>query len=330
MNRLVIDGCAFAETEFTGISDEVKNSPLDAFFLTTPGEEIGFTHSLYEMGKIYNLTDDENSKLVVARTPDDILKAKENGKKAIIFAFQDPDSIGNDLGKLRVLYEAGIRVIQMTYNKQNYIGTGCIENHDGGLTDFGKELLKKMNQLGIVADISHTGHMTGIDVLKMSEKPVVFSHAGVDAITPNPRNKTDEELKLLKANGGVIGLSSWGPLCWKAEKGKRPTMSDYVDHIEYVVDLIGIDHVAFGGDSTLDNNEDKKGLAQQNSSYPAVVKAYNETIGIDPKTRHAEGIIGSWQIENVVAELKKRGYSEEDIGKFTGGNFLRVLRENQR
>lgn len=324
---LVIDGCAFAEGEFTGVTEEVHQSELDAFFLTTPGEADCFTQCVNEIGKVYNLTDKKDKKIVIAKTAEDIYRAKKEGKKAIILAFQDPKSIGDSLDRLRVFYELGIRVIQMTYNHTNYIGTGCIESVDGGLTDFGKNVLKKMNELGIIADISHCGKKTGIDVLKYSEKPIVISHAGVNFLTENPRNKTDEELKLLKENGGVIGLSSWGPLCWKKETKRRPTLGEFVDHIDYVVNLIGIDHVGFGGDSTLDDSKDEKGLAEQSTTYPAVVKEYNECIGIDPNTRHAEGVKGSWQIKNVINELDKRGYSKEDINKFTGGNFMRVIKE---
>lgn len=325
---LVIDGCAFTEGKFIGVTQNVLDSKLDAFFLTTPGEGDGYGECTSNIGEIYNLADDVCKMLVIARTTDDIIDAKKQGKVAVILAFQNPHSIENSLNKLRVFYELGVRVIQMTYNKANYIGTGCTETTDGGLTDFGKSMLKEMNRLGMVADVSHCGHKTTSDVLKLSEKPVVISHAGVLAITNSPRNKTDEELLLLKENGGVIGLSPWGPLCWKKELKRRPSIEDYVDHIDYVVNLIGIDHVGFGGDSTLDDTKDEKGIAEQSALYAPVVEDYNKYVGVNPDVRHAEKISGSWEIDNVIEEMKKRGYSYEDIGKFTGGNFMRVLKAN--
>lgn len=323
-NMLVIDGCAFTEGGFNGITEEVLNSKLDAFFLTTPGE--GFSEVVDNIGAIYNLTDKPEKRLTIVKTAGDIIKAKEQGKVSIILAFQNPHCIENSLAKLRVFYELGVRVIQMTYNKTNYIGTGCTETIDAGLTDFGKAMLKEMNRLGIVADISHCGHKTGMDVLKLSEKPIVISHAGILAITDSPRNKSDEELLLLKENNGVIGISPWGPLCWKKESKKRPTVADYVDHIDYVVNLIGIDHVAFGGDSTLDDNKDEHGIVEQSTLYPAVVADYNKYVGVDPEVRHVIGVKGSWQIDTVIEEMSKRGYSKEDIMKFTGDNFMRVLK----
>ena len=260
----------------------------------------------------------------------DLKRAKEEGKKAIILTFQNPGPIEDSLDKLRVLYELGLRVMQMTYNTSNYIGTGSVESVDRGLTDFGKRVLKRMNELGIVADISHCGHKTGMDVLKASEKPIVISHAGALALTESPRNKGDEELMLLKENGGVIGLSSWGPLCWKKADKRQPTLGDFVDHIDHVVKLIGIDHVGYGGDSTLDDTNDEKGIVEQATLYAPVVADYNKYVGTNPKTRHAVDIEGSWEIANVFAEMARRGYSHEDIGKFAGGNFLRVLEENWR
>lgn len=324
----VIDGCAFTEGEFIGVSETVHDSKLSAFFLTLPGSSEGFKECTEKIGEIFNLADKESKRLLVARNVDDVVRAKKEGKKAIIFTFQDPHPIENSLNKLRVLYELGLRVVQMTYNKANYIGAGCLESNDCGLTDFGKDLLEKMNEWGIVADISHCGHKTGMDVLKLSKKPIVISHAGVLSLTDNPRNKTDEELKLLKDNNGVIGLSPWGPLCWKKETKKRPTVGDFVDHIDYVVDLIGIDHVGFGGDSTLDETKDEKGIVEQSTLYSAVVEDYNKYVGVDPNVRHAIGVNGSWEIDSVITEMKTRGYTDEDIYKFAGGNFIRVFKEN--
>lgn len=105
-------------------------------------------------------------------------------------------------------------------------------------------------------------------------------------------------------------------------------MGDYVDHVDYVVNLIGIDHVSFGADNTLDGNKDDKGTADQAVLYPAVVGAYNSCVGTRSDERHAKGFEGCWQLENVIAEMQRRGYSDGDIAKLTGGNLLRVLKAN--
>lgn len=323
-NSLVVDGCVFAEGDFKGCTPKVANSGLDAFFLTIPHSDEGFAPAANAIGNIYSLTD-KDKKFVVARTKKDIEDAAKAGKIAIILAFQDPFPIENSLDKLRVFYELGVRVVQLTYNKANYIGTGGLETIDKGLMDFGSRIIKEMNHLGMIIDLSHCSRLTALAAIEESEDPVVFSHACVRNLTESPRNRTDEELKLLAQKGGVIGLSPWGPLCWKKEKGVQPSLDDYIDHVDYVVDLIGIDHIAFGGDSTIDDSDDSSGIVEQATLYPAVVEEYNKKVGVHPSVRHAIGFNGAGEIENVVEAMLKRGYKEEDISKFLGGNFLRVI-----
>ena len=326
LNQIVVDGCAFSEGEFKGISQKVIESPLDAFFFTVPGQMEGFYDCVVEIGKLYNLLDNKDKKIRIARTLENLIDAKNTGEKSLIITFQDPHAIENSFDKLRALYELGLRVAQLTYNKSNYIGTGCTETIDRGLTDFGRKTVTKMNELGIIIDLSHCSRQTAIDALKISEKPVVFSHACIKSLTQNPRNRSDEELMLLKKNDGVIGLSSWGPLCWNFSKKTRPKLDEYIDHIDYVVDKIGIDHVGFGCDNTLDDSKDLSGTIEQSLLYPEVVVDYNKFVGNDPDVRHAVDFDGVWEINNVVDRLKERGYTNKDINQFLGGNFLRVIK----
>ena len=149
----VIDGCAFAEEDFTGVTQKVKDSPLTAFFLTTPGEDQGMLALAHNIGGIYNMADDPASGLMVVRTIAELEQAKAQGKIGVILGFQNPHCIENSLEKLRALYELGIRVVQMTYNKANYIGSGCLETKDSGLTDFGRQALKAMKEDPLMEEI---------------------------------------------------------------------------------------------------------------------------------------------------------------------------------
>ena len=326
-NRIVIDGCTHYGGEFRGLSQKVIESPLDAFFFTVPGQMEGFYDCVVEIGKLYNLFDKKDKKIKIVRTVEDLAEAKKAGEKALIITFQDPHPIENSFDKLRVLYELGLRVVQLTYNKSNYIGTGCTETIDRGLTDFGKEAVKKMNEMGIIIDLSHCSKQTALDVLKISESPIIFSHANINNLTKNPRNRTDEELILLKKNGGVIGLTSWGPLCWNTTKKTRATLDEFIEHIAYVVNMIGIDHVGFGSDNILDERKDLSDIRKQSLLYPGVVAEHDKYIGTKPEVRHAVGIDGIWDIDNVINKLMKKGYTSEDIDKFLGGNFLRIIKK---
>src|SRR5699024_10088204 len=116
-------------------------------------------------------------------------------------------------------------------------------------SDFGRELIYGMNRLGMVIDVSHSSRLTSLNAIEESTDPVVFSHANVKNISDNPRNKTDEEIKMLAEKGGVMGLTPWSPICWKGQVNEQPTLDDYLDHVEYVINLVGIDHVGYGSDT---------------------------------------------------------------------------------
>ncbi|WP_047983525.1 dipeptidase [Ornithinibacillus californiensis] len=319
-----INGCVFCEGEFNGLSNENLESSVDAFFLTLPNSEKGFTETVKSIGQIYKYIETPGSKLSIARTYQDLQKASKQDKKSLILTFQEPYPIGNSLGNLHVFYQLGVRVVQLTYNKANFIGSGCTEYVDRGLTDFGKTLIKEMNRIGMLIDLSHCGHLTTLEAIQASEQPVICSHANVQQLCSNPRNKTDEVVKMIAEKGGVIGLTPWGPLCWNDKTGLQPSLDDYLDHVEYVINLVGIEHVGFGSDDTLDGATDEEGTIAQAYLYPTVVANYNERVGTDPKLRHAKG---SKDINNVINGLRNRGYSSNDIAQFLGGNFSRVIQQ---
>jgi membrane dipeptidase len=210
-DTFIIDGCVFSEGDFKGYAQDVLTAGLGGFFLTVPFSNTGFRDAARGIARVYQVSDDTHLNLKIAKTYDDLLQCQKQNQLAIILTFQDPNPLENSLELLRVFYELGVRVIQLTYNKANYIGTGCTESVDRGLTDFGKEAVKEMNRLGILVDLSHCSYQTAMDTLHLSSVPVVFSHANVKSISNSPRNRTDEELKLLKEKKGVIGVSPWGP-----------------------------------------------------------------------------------------------------------------------
>lgn len=326
-DSVVIDGCSFAGGDFPGYTKRMATASLNGVLLTIPYSHDGFRAATASIGRIHQRVDEQSEKLALARTPGDIVDAQENERTAVILAFQDPAPIENSLDLLRVFYELGVRVIQLTYNKANYIGTGCAESEDRGLTDFGRRVVREMNRLGVVIDCSHCSPKTTLEAIEESEHPVIFSHANVRAISDNPRNHSDEELERLAKKGGVCGLTPWGPICWKQGNNEQPSLEDYLDHVDHVVHLVGDDHVGFGTDNTLDGAADEEGTKAQGRLYPEVVGEYNRRIGTKPKVRYARGFAGHHELGNVVNALALRDYSEERIEKFLGTNFLRVFGE---
>lgn len=231
----------------------------------------------------------------------------------------------NQLTLLRAFYELGLRVVQLTYNKANYLGTGCCESEDHGLTDFGRDVVRAMNELGMLVDLSHCSRRTALEAIELSEHPVVFSHACTRGLADNPRNRTDEEIRALAASGGVMGVTPWGPICWKRERDEPPSLDDYLDHVERVVAVAGEEHVGFGTDQTVDGSRDEEGIGTQSALYPQVVGEYDRRVGAKPSVRYTRGFRDIRELPHVAEALSKRGFTDVAIGKFLGGNFRRVL-----
>lgn len=325
---LIIDGCAFSEEgPFRGCCAEVLASGVSGVVLTLAHCAEGFDATVRGVGALYRFADDPTHRVRIARSMDDVEAAQAAGEVALILAFQDPHPIGNSLDCLRVFYELGVRIVQLTYNKANDLGTGCTESRDRGLTDFGRRVVQEMNRLGMVVDLSHCSVQTALDALEESRSPVIFSHTGARALSDCPRNHTDEVFRRCARQGGVIGISPWGPLIWRRIQDEQPSLEDYLDHVAHVVSLVGIDAVGFGGDMTLDDCRDEAGTAVQTQLYPEVVAEYDRRVGTRYEVRHVRGFKGVREIGHVMEGLRNRGYAEKDLRKFLGENFRRVFRQ---
>ena len=259
----------------------------------------------------------------IAVTTEDIRRAKADKKSAIILAFQHDGFIEDQLELFRVFYTLGLRVFQMTYNHRGPLGDGCLEPANGGLSLFGREAVKELNRLGILIDLSHTGDRTVMETIELSSKPVVFSHANPRSRSNTERGKTDEAIRALAARGGVIGITFWCPIT-AVKYEVQPGVDDVIDHIEYAVDLVGIDHVGFGSDWNLKNTRDRAERMRQAEifldKYPPM-RRYGK-VGRDPI-----GLEYNPEAPNLTRGLVGRGYKDDDIKKILGGNFIRVMRE---
>ena len=244
-----------------------------------------------------------NDEVVKVSNSDEIEAAKQQGKVGILPTVEHL-AIGNELQHVDVLYNAGIRLAGMTYRRKSYIGDGHLERNDGGLSLFGIEVIQRMNELGMVVDLSHASFRTAMDAIEFSEAPVAFSHDGSYTLGLKQgggeyaagRLRRDEELLACAKKGGIIGvtvqpsvISSWG---------SELSLDLLLDHYDYMVKLLGIDHVAIGTDSSID------------------VRTSGFVRGVDPP---AEG-------KNIIRGLITRGYSDADILKITGGNALTFFR----
>jgi membrane dipeptidase len=260
--------------------------------------------------------------VLIAKTLFDIFHAKETGRVAVIPCLEAATVLENEIDRVDILYGLGIRCMGITYNEANTLGSGLSEERDGGLTRFGRRVVKRMNRLGMAIDISHCGDVTSLDVIESSEKPVLITHAGARALWNTPRMKPDEVLLTCKDRGGVIGILA-APNTTLTKEHKEHSLEAVMAHFEYICDLVGIDHVGFGPDTFYG---DHVALQHAVDARLSIGKSHSgEAFDESPYVKGIENPTEA--MSNIVKWLVRHGYSDRDIAKVTGGNVMRVLNE---
>ena len=242
----------------------------------------------------------------------DISKAHAEGKVGIILGWQNTSAIENDLKKLKIFYDLGIRVAQLTYNTQNLVGSGCWETCDGGLSDFGKDVVLEMNRLGMVIDLSHVGPKTSSDTIRLSKSPVTYTHC-CPALKKHPRNKTDYQLKEIANKGGMIGFASYTPFL---PKGSNSNIDDCIDAMDHLINVVGEDQVGIGTDWVQDQDISFFQYLQKDKGIGRYVSTPYKEVPPMPK-----GISKLSQFQNFVPAMERAGWSTTKIEKVLGQNW---------
>jgi membrane dipeptidase len=260
--------------------------------------------------------------LVWAGSVQDIQNAKANGQLAWLPCLEASTPIENELDRIEVLYGLGIRMLGIAYSEGNSLGAGLREPRDGGLTVFGRQAVRRMNQVGIAIDVSHSGDQTALDTIEVSDKPIFITHAGARALWPSARLKPDEVIKACAAKGGVIGIEA-APHTTLTKKHNKHNLESIMEHLEYCIDLVGIDHVTLGPDTLFGDHVGLHHAFAAQLSISASHKGldFEEQPYVDGIESPAEGFI------NATRWLVKHEYSDADIIKILGANTLRVLKE---
>lgn len=246
---------------------------------------------------------------------DDLDAAKAKQKIAVIMGLQNADEF-REPKDVKAFYELGLRCAQLTYNTQNLLGSGSTERVDGGISDYGEQIIKAMNEVGMLVDVSHSGDRTTLDAIELSPKPIAFTHSNCRALNNHPRLKTDEAIRKLAAKGGVMGITGVRMFV----KATEPTtVEDIVDHIDHVVKLVGIEHVGIGSDSDLMGYDH-----MPPDQYKQLKAGYKASYAFRDKI-DTDGFDHPRKVYDLTAALIRRGYSDSNIQAILGGNFRRLL-----
>lgn len=258
--------------------------------------------------------------LLLVTSAADIKRAKAEGKNGVMLNSQNCPTDGR-LENIDMFYKLGIRQLQLTYNERNLLGDGSTERTNAGLSDLGIAAVERMNELGIMVDTSHSSWATCADAIKFSKKTPIFSHTQCHAISQHPRNKPDELIKALADKGGVMGLTCVGPMV--TNDPIPSTLDRWIDHVDHIVKLVGIDHVGIGSDTLIRGWPTDPKLKKETMSF------YGEPYFKDSyRFRYpmgTEGMNDQNKLRYATAGLLKRGYKVDDILKILGGNWLRVI-----
>ncbi len=305
-----------------------KTSGVTCVFQNAGEEGNGINKLIKRLAHYTYATDMMKEFIVKAATPDDIVRAKKENKRALYFTGngvplpQDWISTDEELRYISVFFQLGIRMMHLTYNRRNVIGDGCAETANGGLSDFGRTVVKHMNKVGVIVDIAHSGWQTSLEAARVSEKPMVASHSAVASIHTHIRSKPDEVIKAIADTGGYMGVC-----CIPRFLGGSGDIAAMLQHIHYIVKHFGFDHAGIGTDKgyvseyeTEENNKVPK-HAQSKTGW----ERFWPTENYVTTTRMVQSMAWTnWPLFTV--GLVQLGYSDYDIQKIIGGNALRVAK----
>ena len=337
---IVIDSSVVAVIDYVAENmwlDDVLKGGLTATNLTVCMQR-SFTEALKELMEHNRWAEKNSGRVVVVRKAADIERAKREGKHGIMYGPQDSMFLERSVELMDVAYEHGLRAMQLTYNYQNEVGAGCRERKDPGLSIFGENVVQRMNQLGILIDLSHTGDQTCWDAIEHSSDPVSFTHIIPRRSAPErpggyaewanrstslwgsfveyskQRGKSDDMMQACAEKGGVIGVTPF----FAKKAGKSTLTDDTLDQLDETVDIVGVDHAGFGSDLEFPNSITRAAFIYKNPGR----------IDVDYFTPMDKTWGYGWleHMPNFTMGLVARGYSDQEVKKILGANFVKLFK----
>ncbi|MCC7425397.1 MAG: membrane dipeptidase [Alphaproteobacteria bacterium] len=269
------------------------------------------------IGRLYRLVRARPDR-VVARDAAAIRRAKAEGRFAIVLAFQNSGALGRDINMVELYHQLGVRVMNLAYNQAEAAADGCTEPRNGGLTLFGRQVIAEMNRVGMLLDLSHTGHRSSMEAIALSAAPVAFTHSNAKAVFDHPRNLADDQIAACAKAGGVIGLN--GHPAFVRAGTAAPSFEDLLAHLDHLVDRAGIDHVGIGLDFS-----QAPGQQMTPARYAKLMAEGIFTPETLPPPPWSYPVPEPRCIGMITERLLARGWREADLRKLLGGNFLRLF-----
>lgn len=323
---VVVDGCSPAAPtpEYLAL---LRKGGVDCW-------NVSMLPTLLQMSQLLEFAAQNSKDVEIAKTAADIRRIKQEGRISLTIGWQEADLFAmkgeSDWWSkppkttMRLFYELGLRVAGLIYNLTNAFAGGCLDPHVG-LTKAGREIVTQMQSLGILVDVGgHTGERSSLDIIAMAERPVVCTHSNVAALNANPRNTSDRVIEGIAGTGGLFGVSAIDPfMSWgrddvgkRKEPKRRADVKRYVDELDYLKRLVGVDHIGIGGDFT--TGATSVIHPDESFAFPPEMTYVQDPI------QYAQGFEDISKLPAVRAEMVRRGWSKEEIDKVMGENWMRV------
>ena len=300
-------GFGYAGPRDMALLDKWRSAGVDYLSINVGYDAVPWSTTIRAIADYTNAIE-ARSDTVLCSTFSQVLATWRAGKMAVTFDIEGMGSLHGDVSMVESYYRLGVRQMLIAYNLNNDAGGGC-HDQDGGLTDFGRAVVREMNRVGMVVDCAHSGIKSGLEAMKLSSKPCIFSHANARALHDHERNITDEQIRAVAATGGVVGVNGLNRFLGDG----APTVESLVSHIDYMAKLVGTDHVGIGLDYDPSSGP---GLDESTSARYWPARQYPDSIqeeSLPPST-----------LPQVTQQLRSKGYGESDIRAMMGGNFIRV------
>ncbi|MFT6032643.1 MAG: membrane dipeptidase [Arenicella sp.] len=318
-DQIIIDGLQYINWTRERF-EKTRDSGINCVHVTIAYWE-NFRETIHNISEWHRHFERCGDVIMHVTSADDIRRAKQQGKLGIVLGFQNCSPIEDDLNLIQVLHELGVRIMQLSYNNQSPLATGCYENDDPGITRFGKQAIKEMNRLGMLIDMSHSAERSTLHAIELSARPITITHANPTMFHPALRNKSDTVLTELGQSGGMLGFSLY-PFHLKG--GASCTLSEFCQMIEETAELMGIDNIGIGSDMCEGWGYDtlewmRSGRWTRSVDYgegTATHKAWPE---------QPSWFQGSQHILNIADGLLVHGFAKDEVDKIMGGNWLRFF-----
>ncbi|QNI02952.1 membrane dipeptidase [Halomonas sp. SH5A2] len=316
---LTVDGLQYSNWS-REIFEQMREGGVDAVHATLVYHET-LRETLTRIGEWNRLFEVHGDLIMPVHGPDDIIRAQQSGKVGIFFGAQNCSPIEDDIDMVAVLRQLGLLIMQLTYNNQSLLACGCYESEDSGITRFGRQVIREMNRVGMVIDMSHSGERSTLDAIELSERPVIISHANPSFFHDAKRNKSDKVLKAIADNDGLLGFSAYP---FHLKNGPDCTLQDYCDMIARTVDLMGIEHVGLGTD--LCQNQPTSVLEWMRNGRWSKEMDYGEGSANNAGwPSPLSWLRDSRDFPNLIEGLRDKGFDEQEIARIMGVNWVALL-----